>query len=182
MRKNEGNMVMSARKAMVASLVMAVVNLSLADFAKVQGGTAVYSEDFSTDPGWTTNAPGLFHWNPGPETYAATQVNVNYGGYYAYYDVGHDGSSFWLKWDIIVHSTDYASALTFGIFEDAYIESGTHAYLHFTDCDQGRHLGLNYNDETGGGRATTPGDQFALDTWYTVVMAYDDAAGTLMQR
>ena len=145
---------------------------------------AVYSEDFSTDPGWTTNAPSLFYWNSGAQTYSATQVNVNGGGNYSYYNVGHDGSSFSLAWDVVLHSVSYASGLTFGMFDtDLDSQSPSYAKVEFTRADQGLFVVMSHMDSGGNGSHTdyvsTPPDQFSLDTWYNVLMQYDDLAGTL---
>ena len=162
-------------------LLCLVFMVGLVSSTEVQ---AVYSEDFSTDPGWTTNATSLFYWNSGSETYSATQVNVNGGGNYAYYNVGHNGSSFSLAWDIILHSVDYASGLTFGMFDtDLDSQSASNVKVEFTHADQGLFAVMSHTDSGGNLSQTdyisTPPDQFSLDTWYHVLMQYDDLAGTL---
>jgi hypothetical protein len=143
-----------------------------------------YSEDFSAAPGWTTNAPGLFNWNSGAGTYAATQVNVNGGGNYSYYDVGPVGASFSLEWDINLSSVDYASGLTFGVFDtDLDSQTASYAKVEFTRADQGKFAVLGYIDASGTNShsdyISTPPAQFSLDTWYHVNMQYNEFAGTL---
>ncbi len=92
MRQNPAILITAKDMLPVWLLCLALVG-GLASSTEVQGA---YSEDFSIDPGWTTNASSFFYWNSGSETYAATQVNVNGGGNYARKYVGHDGSSFML--------------------------------------------------------------------------------------
>ncbi|MDD1668251.1 MAG: hypothetical protein LUO97_00475, partial [Methanomicrobiales archaeon] len=75
--------------------------------------TPVYSTDFSTDPGWTTNNPttnyydrekGMFHYlmRDGTNTY----VNVR---------VPYQGESFSLAFDILPERTDYQASVKFGL-------------------------------------------------------------------
>ena len=143
-----------------------------------------YSEDFSAAPGWTTNAPSLFYWDSGAETYAATQVNVNGGGNYSYYDVGPVGSSFSLDYDINLSSVGYASDLSFGVFDpDLDTQSASMARVMFTRADQGQFAVLGYIDAGGSSSnsdyISTPPAQFSLNTWYHVRMEYDEFAGTM---
>ncbi len=149
-------------------------------FSSMTLGSA-YSEDFSTEPNWITNDPNLFYWNSGSETYAATQVNVNGGGNYSYYDVGHDGGSFTLEWDIVLHSVGYASDLSFGVFDpDLDTQSASMARLGFTRADEGLFVFMDFRDADGNSSYTkTPADQFEIDTLYHVVMEYDDSAGMI---
>jgi len=85
-----------------------------------------------------------------------------------------------LKWDIVLHSLDYASGLRFGIFEDLYWDSGSYACLYFVNADHGLYTAVDWRREPGiSGRLDTRQDHFSLDTWYTVLMDYDDGAGTL---
>ena len=169
---------MLSKLTMVAMCVVVLVAFSDLAF----GGE--YSDVFSADPGWSTNAPGLFYWDSGTGTYVATQVNVNGGGNYSYHDVGPVGTSFSLGWDINLSSVDYGSGLTFGIFDtDLDSQTASYAKVEFTRADQGRFAVLGYMDAWGNNShsdyISTPSAQFSLDTWYHVNMQYNEFAGTL---
>ena len=90
------------------ALSLSLVIPRAADAASWQ---VLYQTDFSSNPSWITNDSSRYYWDSSDGTYHANQINVNSGGYYSYYDVGHDGTSFRLEWDIKIASCDYASEL-----------------------------------------------------------------------
>jgi hypothetical protein len=166
------------RRKMKKLFIVLLVFTSLCFFST---NSHSWVEDFSSDPGWTTNKSSNYYWDPSDETYYAKQVNVNYGGYYSYYDVGHDGSSFHIEYDIKIISNNYASDISFGIFDT---DMDTNNYCCFirllhTREDRGRTTILVWHDLNGSGYREEINNQFSYNTWYQVVMDYDSNANTL---
>jgi hypothetical protein len=145
------------------------------------GWTTIYQETFPTDPGWITNNSSRYYWDSSDGTYYANQINVNNGGYYSYYDVGHDGTAFHLEWDTKITSCDYASDIAFGLFDsDLNSEGhGSSALVSFTNCDQGNIVLIRYRDSGDIDKNVWSPNQFSYNTWYHVVMEYDDFANIL---
>ncbi len=139
-----------------------------------------YSTDFSTNPHWVTNNSTNYYWNKADGTFHIKQVNVNNGGYYAYYDVRHNGGSFKLEWDIMITSNDYASDVGFGIFDkDLDTQSDSYVRIWFTKEDRGNIIYFAAHGLKGIKGVDSYPTKFALDTWYHIVITYDDSAGTL---
>lgn len=145
----------------------------------------IYETDFSSDPGWTTNNNSNFYWDATDGTYYIDQVNVNGGGYYSYYDVSalgyHGGMSFRLEWDIMILSNDYASDVSFGVFDSDLNtnENGSYIRLMFTREDRGRITILQWGDSSDNISYVEELKQFSLNTWYHVIMEYNSSTGTL---
>jgi len=159
--------------------LMLVASLLIASVSFAQNWQTVYETDFSSDPGWTTNSTSHFYWDATSETYYADQENVNYGGYYTYHDAGYDGGSFLLEWDIIMEYEQYASDLGFGLFDgDLDTKSESYVRLSFTHEDRGLMTYLKWNSLGGSGYEYCISPQWALNTWYHVVMEYNANANT----
>ncbi len=163
-------------------LVSVVVMSAFVGSAAAGGWQVTYQTDFSSDPGWVTNNSDRYYWDSSNEEYYANMVNVNNGGYYAVHDVGHDGTSFRLEWDMILRGVGYAAGLRFGMFDSDHRSQpdGSTAHLTFYREDRGLLLGLeSYYWAGDAGSDQSYPIQFSLDTWYRVMMEYDDSAHTL---
>lgn len=159
-----------------------VVVVLLVGVAQSASWELVYSEDFSSDPGWTTNSSSHFHWVPLDGTYSATQVNIPGGGEFAYYDTdSYDGGSFRLVWDQQILACQYASGVAFGLFDEDLNtnENGSFAEVAFTLVDEGAVVYLiSMNTDDVGKNIWAP-NQFSYGTWYRIVMEYDPDGGML---
>jgi hypothetical protein len=73
----------------------------------------IYSTDFSSDPGWTTNAPSEMYWDSGSYSYHVKSWDT--GRQYAYTSVGSITGSFKLEYDVMVTGVDEKGDLRFGL-------------------------------------------------------------------
>jgi hypothetical protein len=164
----------------MAALGLAVISATSAMAVQWQ---PVYQTDFSSDPLWTTNNPSRYYWDAANQTNDVHQINVDYGGYYAYKDVGHDGTRpFRLDFDINISKVDYAANARLGLFDsdlntDWYY--GSYAMVMFSNEDAGRVVHLWAVDSSNIRHEALTHDQFSLDTPYHVSMEYDPAAETI---
>jgi len=167
-------------------IISAVLFSSIAFINNAVANNLIYSEDFSSDPNWTTNNSSNYYWDSTDETYFIEQVNVNGGGYYSYYDVGDNGyvggSSFILEWDAIIYFNDYASDISFGLFDSDLNtnENGSFVRLFFTNEDRGYTTHLQWGDSSDNLYGVSELQQFSRDTWYSIVMEYDSTSGSLV--
>lgn len=75
--------------------------------------TALYETDFSENPGWTTNSPSRYYWDPAREMYHFRTEGGTNG--YACIPVSYDGQSFTLDYDVILLESQPNSAFRFGL-------------------------------------------------------------------
>ncbi len=75
-----------------------------------------YRNDFSQDPGWDTNNPSRYYWDPDMKMYHY-QVEGGTGGY-SYTPVNFTGESFVLEYDVLPVATGDGSAFRFGTTSD----------------------------------------------------------------
>jgi zinc protease len=141
----------------------------------------VYQSDFSTDPGWTTNAPQNFYWNEAGGNYYFKRQNGS--EQYSYRAITYDpGLAYRLEFDACLTRCDWAADLFLSLIDpDMHIASATTWQVSYHNVDQGKTASLIYYD-SGGGIYHPGGAQpapFELNTWYHTVAVYDPAAGTL---
>jgi hypothetical protein len=160
-------------------ILLALALLIIPATASVAGETLVYSTDFSTDPGWTTNNPvtnfydremGMFHYlmRDGSGTY----VNVR---------VPYHGESFSLSFDILPERTDFQASVKFGLGDDDQVTvRKLTMFAEFQNSPYGRLIWLRSIDLQNQRREVSsyylsyggPSVQFSDGTWYHVVMDY----------
>ncbi|MDD1669011.1 MAG: hypothetical protein LUO97_04330 [Methanomicrobiales archaeon] len=139
----------------------------------------VYSTDFSTDPGWTTNNPvtnyydadkGMFHYYMRSGT-----------GAYVYAPVSYSGESYTLTYDILLERTDYQASVNFGLGDaDMRTDQNLAMFTEFENGQYGRILWIRSVDLTNQRREASsyflsyggPTIQFADGIWYHVIMDY----------
>ena len=142
----------------------------------------LYTSDFSVDPELITNNSTRLYWDSATETYYASQVNIDGGGYYAYREVDYRGQSFRLEWDMLPTSVDYAADTDFGMFDSTNITcdiGGQFVKAGFHTDDGGRTLWLAWGKGADFGAVYSTAPQWSPGTWYTIVLGYDSAAATL---
>ncbi len=146
--------------------------------------SVVYETDFSTDPAWVTANRSRYLWDSTARVYKVTQVNINNGGEYAYWDGDYDGGSFILEWDIRILSMDYASAVSFGLYDMDLnaLDRGSFAMVRFSSDDQGTRVSLVYKNSEDIGDGTSSSFKFLSDNWYHVIMVYDSRESMLTAR
>lgn len=128
----------------------------------------VYREDFSSDPGWTSDDPAKLRWDSLSGTFHGTQVNTE--GTYAYINIpGFDPNQSWqLEWDHIINSDQWSAGLTLGLFDDQ-VRFPFGAGLDMSIADFGHGTGLMaYGWEQG---LFSPA--WSEGVWYHNSVAYD---------
>lgn len=146
-----------------------------------------YFEDFGEDYGignpiWETNNSLNFYRDPSDNTFYIKQVNINYSGEYAYFDLGSlgytGGTSFRMEWDTYVISHQSLTAFWFGIYDTSLQsnESGNYIYTHLPEQtnDLLAKKGLSgwAVDYDGSWHNTT-------GIWYHTIMEYDSTTETI---
>jgi hypothetical protein len=175
---------MDQRKVFLASSVLGIVIIGL-QVRALAGWDVVYETGFAADPfkeSWTTTNPANFYWNPSEQTLHVKQQNVNYGGYYGAYNVGHDGGSFKLDSDIKITQNQYASAVSFGIYDSDMTSEGNGSYIKniFGREDAGRTiLADSQNASNVYTSDWTKEERWNLNTWYNVSMVYDTSKNSV---
>ncbi len=75
----------------------------------------VYQEDFSAEPGWTTNSPSNMYWDEQKTKY---HVQITGQGEHAFVQIPYiSGLSYKLEFDIEVVRLGYTSAISFGLYD-----------------------------------------------------------------
>ncbi len=160
------------------SIMLILALVYLPSFA----GTTPYFTDFSTDPGWVTDQPANYYWDPASQTYHV-QPEHHYPGYtpsrYAYKLLPEAVDSFELQWDMRITRCDWSISIPFGLYDSSLTRYDTSGYQHI--------LGFAGNPDAGhlwaliafgkDGYAEAPGGgTWDFDRWYTCKVAYN--AGT----
>lgn len=149
----------------------------------------IYSTDFSSDPAWTTDAPGDYYWDGAGQTYRANMKD-NSDSYAVAPVTIPAGQSFHLDFDVTVTRMDWAANLHFGLYSPS-----RRAYAPFTAVDQmiqfalekadlGNGISLQTVDSAGTFRQDSeyPTNSWDLNTAYHVVVDFDSPTGVVTAR
>lgn len=136
----------------------------------------IYSTDFSTDPGWTTNNPSRFYWVSSDSTYFIESVMGSSD--YTYIYTTWNSNSFKLVYDVNILYEIWGSRLGLGLYDPQMNEDYSN-YLepHFGHDDGGKEACLHFSTQVGGGAPMYYGD-YKLNTWYTFTAIYDKPSNT----
>ncbi|MDD1657405.1 MAG: hypothetical protein LUQ41_02985 [Methanomicrobiales archaeon] len=168
--------------AMIRGSLLAVVAFSLliAPISASGTGVVIYSTDFSSDPGWTTNNPYTNRWDSDLGMFRYfLQDSTNA---FVYKKVPYKGESFQLDYDLFPVQTQYQSSFRFGIGDaDMYINQGTTIFSEFENSIYGNLMWLRSIDRTNQRREISsyfqsyggPTVSFTDGTPYHVVLTYD---------
>jgi hypothetical protein len=134
----------------------------------------LYEEDFSSDPGWTTDDAAKLGRDAGTNTFHGIQVNGEHTSAYEKI-VGFDPNQSWrLEFDHKMNSAGWSAGLTFGLF-DSSLWLGPGAAF-----DQGVSDGGRYTTFTGNFNQTgIYSPAWAAGVWYRSIMEYDAVADQL---
>lgn len=164
----------------------------------------VYETDFSTDPGWITNAPDKMYWDPVRKQYHlersrdADPVKDEY----TYVKIPavvvpsptcHSETTYspWLsyklEYDIQVVRSDWASEIPFGLSDermtwDCSAQGGAHAWAAlYSRGDSGYEANVQYaSDSTCGGVGAPDDWHYELNVVYHNKLIYDPMTESLM--
>lgn len=135
----------------------------------------MYTQDFSADPGWTTDDPAKLRWDSASGTFHGTQVNTE--GTYAFIDLPdfNPNKSWRLEWDQRISSAQWSSGVAVGLF-DHRLSYPYGAGVDTSVPDNGHGTGLWAN---GGGPPGVFSPAWSMGVWYRHVLAYDGPSGQL---
>ena len=157
------------------------VVLCSSNLAQAVNWQVIYSEDFSSDPGWSTNAPSNYEWDQANEQYDIRNIKGTDQSAYIPITYSPD-KSYKLTFDILSTRCDWAGYSFFGFWDaDMSIYSPTQWFASYHYVDAGKTASLIYWDTQGG--YYHPGQAqpipYSLGTLYHNEAVYDRTAGTL---
>jgi len=134
----------------------------------------IYSQDFSTEPGWTTDDPAKLRRDLASGTFHGTQVNTE--GTYAYIDLPtfNPNKAWRLEWDHIINSDQWSAGFTFGLM-DSRLRYPFGAGIDMSISDMGHGTAL-WGDWAFAGQFAPA---WSLGIWYHNVLEYDPATQQL---
>ena len=166
-----------------ALLAVVAFSLLIAPISASGTGVVIYSTDFSSDPGWTTNNPYTNRWDSDLGMYRyflRDSTNT-----FIYKKVPYKGESFRLEFDLIPVQTQFQSSFRFGIGDaDMYINQATTIFTEFENSSYGNLMWLRSVDMTNQRREASsyfqsyggPTVSFPDGNPYHVVLTYDRKA------
>jgi hypothetical protein len=149
------------------------------------GGTggALYASDFSSSPGWTTNAPGQCYWDSARGRYHIEGWDA--GDQYAYVRLPSSvASSFKLEFDVEVIEIQWGGQVVFGLFDsDMNVNQSSACYVYYAQGDGGRGAGVAFFTQTESGNTGGGYDfLYELNERHHNTLTYDAGSGTLSWR
>ncbi len=149
-----------------------------------QEKVVLYSTDFSSNPGWTTNNPSRYYWDNGRYHYE-TEGGTNG---YSFIPIDYDNGDLVLEYDITPVTTSKDGAFRFGVTSNEMdISRGTNVLSIFENGKYGRlmelrvidqnnhiHSAMSYYTSYCGSQKDCETKQFLDNTTYHVVMRYND--------
>jgi hypothetical protein len=169
----------SRRLSAVCLVLLACLILLLPVHASPDQGKLVYSTDFSTDPGWSTNNPATNHYDAGKGVFHYLMRDGS--GAYVNVPVTYHGESFTLSFDILPERTDYQASVKFGLGDnDQVTQERLTMFTEFENGPYGRIIWLRSIDGQNQRREVSsyflsyggPTVQFTDGEWYHVIMDY----------
>jgi hypothetical protein len=146
----------------------------------------VYSTDFSTDPGWSTNNPATNYWDAGKGMFHYLMRDGS--GTYVYREVPYGGEAFTLSFDILPERTDFQARVKFGLGDGDQVtverltmftelehgEYGRIFWIRSIDLQNQRREASSYFLSYYG-----PTVEFEDGVWYHMVMDYSPGTRSL---
>jgi len=111
-----------------------------------QEKVVIYSSDFSSDPGFTTNNPSRYYWDVANQTYHFETEGGTNG--FTFIPVELDNGPFSLEYDINISSIQKSGAVRFGLTTtDMDISKAASVLAIFENGQYGRLIGLQVIDQ-----------------------------------
>ncbi len=139
----------------------------------------LYEADFSVDPGWITDQPENFYWDPAIQAYRFRGSNTQpepYTPKNRYYgtELRLGNSSFIIEWDLYLTRLDWSAGFTFGLFDETrQMFGGQNIWADFAFVDRGLITTLYVFGAEGSNGASTPGGIVELNRRYSCRITYD---------
>lgn len=109
--------------------------------------TTLYTSDFSQDPGWTTNSPSRYFWDPSLQMYHFKTEGGTNG--YSFTPFKYDGQSFVLDYDVTILTSYKNSAFRFGLISSEMdFSRGTNVLSSLENGKYGRLFSLRVIDQS----------------------------------
>ena len=174
------------RNLLIALVLFTAVSISgLGQEALGDTWQTLYENDFSTDPGWTTNNAAHYNWDSGTGTYY--QERINGADEYTYQTISGltIGKRWRLETDIKPISNDTAANAGLRLF-DADMENSRPTYfgIDFATSSSGQSPYLLWSSSTSGSenRVAFIDSPFEYDVWYRTLVEWDPVANTLYAK
>ena len=172
------NQMKSIIKGLNMSILVMLIICFMPTTSDAAGGywQLIYSTDFSTDPGWTTNNPSRYYWVSSDSTYYMETVMGSSD--YTYINTGWNQNSLQIVYDVNLSQEQWGSRLGLGIY-DTLMHEDISDYLepHFGHDDGGKEACIHYSHQSGGGAPMHYGN-YMLNTWYNFELTYDKSSNT----
>jgi hypothetical protein len=163
---------------------MAVLTLALMGGSALGQVTPVYQEDFSSDPGWTTNNATNYHWDSVTETYYARQVDGSDEFAYRLLPELNVAGDWRVEYDIKPGSNSSAGNRRLSLTSSDMLVGTMTWGMPFVTVDfnnVGNQIQLLWNDSEGNHSYihVAPNGAFSEDVWYNTFFEWDSTTGTL---
>jgi len=139
---------------------------------------AKYSQDFSSEPGWSTNNPNHFYRDALTQTYYA--MTVESADEYSTIPVNWTRNSFKIEFDIKIVSSELASGISIGLFDadrnDSQADVVDVIYGHSSD---GLHVNLHTANATTNKSAPASIQPVQHNVWYHHTVTWDKNTGVI---
>ena len=137
-----------------------------------------YNQDFSSDPGWTTNNPSRFYRDPSTNTFYA--LTVEGASEYATTPVNWTGDSFKIEFDIKIAASQRDGGIRVGLFDSAPQASLPNGVdVTYASGDAGLHVNLNAANATTSKETPASIQNVQQDVWYHNVITWDKNTGVV---
>ncbi|HII75594.1 MAG TPA: hypothetical protein HA264_00770 [Methanolinea sp.] len=116
--------------------------------------SVLYQSDFSESPGWNTNSPTRYYWDPSLEMYHFKTEGGTNG--YAFIPVKYNGQSFIIDFDVVILTSQKESGFRFGLISSEMdFTRGTNVLSSFENGKYGKIMSLRVIDQNNQLREAT---------------------------
>ncbi|MBC8469253.1 MAG: hypothetical protein H8D56_07255 [Planctomycetes bacterium] len=148
--------------------------------------TTVYQEDFSSDPGWTTNDPDHYFWDILPQAYYQKSIDASHEYSYKMLPSLQAGMRWRLEYDLFPAKFDWASDARLSFADSDLITwdgagiNPQYITVNFAKVDPGYIPYIKWVTSEGniGGKEYLS-HPFTPGIWYDILLDYDPATGNL---
>lgn len=172
----------NARFSIIVSLYISLIMLSPVNASL----NIVYQEDFSSDPGWTTNNPAHYFWDSSTQTYYQESIDASNEYSYKMLPGFQAGNRWRLEYDLLPVNFDWAGDARLS-FADSDLDTwpGEGKYpqyvtVNFARVDPGYipYIAWVTSEGNFGGKEYLS-NPFTPGIWYNILLDYDPATGEL---